>query len=73
MFMRLQMNHHVLKSGKTIGNIDHHTVPTRLVKARRFLDDVSSENRLVHLVRRSGGCFVFMWQEKADSVTMCWH
>ena len=33
------MNHHVLKSGKTIGNIDHHTVPTGLVKARRFLDD----------------------------------
>ncbi|XP_073237731.1 uncharacterized protein [Porites lutea] len=39
MFTRLQMNHHVLKSGKTIGNIDHHTVPTGLVKARRFLDD----------------------------------
>ena len=39
MFTRLQMNHHVLKSGKTIGNIDHQTVPTGLVKARRFLDD----------------------------------
>ena len=39
MFTRLQMNHHVLKSGKTIGNIDHHTVPTGLVKARRFVDD----------------------------------
>ena len=39
MFTRLQMNHHVLKSGKTIGNIDHHTVPTGLVKGRRFLDD----------------------------------
>ena len=39
MFTRLQMNHQVLKSGKTIGNIDHHTVPTGLIKARRFLDD----------------------------------
>ena len=24
---------------RLIGNIDHHTVPTGLVKARRFLDD----------------------------------
>ncbi|KAL9967600.1 hypothetical protein ACROYT_G025862 [Oculina patagonica] len=39
MFTRLQMNHHVLKTGKAIGNVDHHTVPTGLVKAMRFLDD----------------------------------
>ena len=44
MFTRLQMNHHVLKSGKAIGNVDHHTVPTGLVKARRFLDDEYLEN-----------------------------
>ena len=30
MFTRLQMNHHVLMSGKTIGNIDHHTLSTGL-------------------------------------------
>ena len=39
MFTWLQMNRHVLKSGKAIANVDHHTVPTGLVKARRFLDD----------------------------------
>ena len=39
MFTRLQMNRHVLKSGKAIANVDHHTVPTGLVKARRFLED----------------------------------
>ena len=33
------MINHVFKSGKVIANIDHHTVPTGLVKARRFLDD----------------------------------
>ena len=35
----LQTNRHVLKSGKAIANVDHHTVPTGLVKARRFLED----------------------------------
>ena len=39
MFTRLQMNRHILKSGKAIANVEHHTVPTGLVKARRFLDD----------------------------------
>ena len=39
MFTRLQMSRHVLKSGKAIANVDHHTVPTGLIKARRFLDD----------------------------------
>ena len=33
------MNRHILKSGKVIANVEHHTVPTGLVKARRFLDD----------------------------------
>ena len=44
MFTRLQMNHHVLMSGKIIGNIDHHTLPTGLVEARRFSDDEYLEN-----------------------------
>ncbi|CAH3108012.1 unnamed protein product [Pocillopora meandrina] len=39
MFTRLQMNRHILKSGKAITNVEHHTVLTRLVKARCFLDD----------------------------------
>ena len=33
------MNNHITKSGKTIGNIVYHTVPTGLIRARRFLDD----------------------------------
>ena len=39
MFMRVEMNIFVMKSGKAITNKDHHTVPTGLIKARRFLDD----------------------------------
>lgn len=39
MFTRVEMNHHIRKSGKSIANKDHHTVPTGLVKAQRFLDD----------------------------------
>lgn len=29
----------ILKSGKAIANVEHHTFPTALVKARRLLDD----------------------------------
>ena len=39
MFTRVEMNGFVTKSGKAIANKDHHTVPTGLLKARRFLDD----------------------------------
>ena len=39
MFTRVEMNSFVMKSGKAIANKDHHTVPTGLIKARRFLDD----------------------------------
>ena len=39
MFTRVEMNRHIMKSGKSIANKDHHTVPTGLVKAQRFLDD----------------------------------
>ena len=39
MFTRAEMNSHVEKSGKTIGNQAHHSVPTGMRKAKTFLDD----------------------------------
>ena len=39
MFTRLEMNSHIMKSGKSIADKEHHTVPTALIKAKRFLDD----------------------------------
>ena len=33
------MNEHVLRSGKNLGNKDHHSVPTTLRKAKTFLED----------------------------------
>lgn len=33
------MNRHILNSGKSIADKDHHMVPTSLLKAKRFLDD----------------------------------
>lgn len=36
MFTQLQKNCHVLKSGKAIANLDHHTIPMGLVKARHI-------------------------------------
>ena len=39
MFTRLEMNHHIMKSGKSTADKEHHTVPTALIKAKRFLDD----------------------------------
>ena len=33
------MSSFVIKSGKPIANKDHHTVPTGLIKASRFLDE----------------------------------
>ena len=81
MFTRLQMNYHVLKSGKTIGNIDHHTVPGGLVKARRFLHDEYLKDieytSAVIVVEKNPPpptlSHIRVWQEKDDSVTMCWH
>lgn len=34
MFTRLEMNSHIMKSGKSIADKEHHTVPTALVKAQ---------------------------------------
>ena len=38
MSTRVEMNRHIMKSGKSIANKDHHTVPTGLIKAKRFLE-----------------------------------
>ena len=38
LFTRVEMNRHIMKSGKSIANKDHHTVPTGLIKAKRFLE-----------------------------------
>ena len=39
MFTKAEMNEHVASSGKRIANIDHHSVPTSLRKAKTFLED----------------------------------
>ena len=39
MFTRAEMDKHIAKSGKNIGNKDHHSVPTALRKAKTFLED----------------------------------
>ena len=39
MVMRLKMNCHIIKFGKSIADKEHHTLPTALIKAKRFLDE----------------------------------
>ena len=39
MFTQAEMNQHIARSGKNIGNIHHHSVPTTLRKAKTFLED----------------------------------
>ena len=38
-FTRAEMNEHIARTGKNIGNKDHHSVPTTLRKAKTFLED----------------------------------
>ena len=38
-FTRGEMNEYIARSGKNIGNKDHHSVPTTLRKAKTFLED----------------------------------
>ena len=38
-FTRAEMNEHFARTGKNIGNKDHHSVPTTLRKAKTFLED----------------------------------
>jgi len=47
MFKRNQMNRHILKSGKAIADVDHHTVQTGLVKARHFLGEYLEDIKCV--------------------------
>ena len=46
MFTRLEMNRHIMKSGKSIANKDHHTVPTALIKQGSTLRPIQSHLRL---------------------------
>ena len=39
MFTGAEMDKHIAKSGKNIGNKNHHSVPTTLRKAKTFLED----------------------------------
>ena len=39
MFTRAEMNEHIARSGKSISNTQHHSVPTSLRKAKTFLED----------------------------------
>ena len=39
MFTWAEMNEHIARSGKSISNIQHHSVPTSLRKAKTFLED----------------------------------
>ena len=36
---RAEMNEHIARSGKSVSNIQHHSVPTSLRKAKTFLED----------------------------------
>lgn len=38
-FTRVEMNEHIARTDKNIGNKDHHSVPTTLRKAKTFLED----------------------------------
>ena len=39
MFTRAELDKDIAKSGKNIGNKNHHSVPTTLLKAKTFLED----------------------------------
>ena len=39
MFTRAEMNEHIARSGKNISDIQNHSVPPSLTKAKTFLED----------------------------------
>lgn len=39
LFTIAELNNHIVNSGKRSGGQDHHSVPTNLIKAKKFLDD----------------------------------
>lgn len=55
-FTRPEMGKHIARSGKNIGNKDHHYVPTPLRKAKTFLED-----EYLHeiIATRDDKCFYF--------------
>ena len=46
LFHRGHMNEHIKYSGKNMGNIKNHSIPTSMRKAKRFLDDEYLEDIL---------------------------
>ena len=76
MFMRVEMNGFVMKSGKAIANTDHHTVPTGLVKARRFLDDeyledIECASNSKHFFFKGKCCHSFKKSEPPHNLKIC--
>ena len=50
LFTKAEMTEHISRSGKTIADLEHHSVPTSLRKARTFLDDeimASNNDKLI--------------------------
>ena len=45
------MNRHIMESGKSIADKEHHTVPTALIKAKRFLDEEYLEDQWYFFVK----------------------
>ena len=56
MFTRAEMNEHIARSGKSISNIQHHSVPTSLRKVKTFLEDEYLRERNA---TRDDRCFYF--------------
>lgn len=76
MFTRVEMNSFVMKSGKAIANKDHHTVPTGLIKARRFLDDeyleeIECASNSKHFFFKGNCCHSFRKSEPPHNLKIC--
>ena len=76
MFTRVEMNGFVMKSGKAIANKDHHTVPTGLLKARRFLDDecleeIECASNSKHSFFKGKCCHSFKKSEPPHNLKIC--
>ena len=76
MFTRVEMNSFVIKSGKAIANKDHHTVPTGLIEARRFLDDeylkeIECASDSKHFFFKGKCCHSFRKTEPPHNLKIC--
>ena len=70
------MNIFVIKSGKAIANKDHHTAPTGLIKARRFLDDdyleeIECASDSKHFFFKGKCCHSFRKTEPPHNLKIC--